>query len=438
MGSRSAEKRYVAADLRKTSHFARSRRVVLALAILFGLLAVAILPARRHVADALLLAHGDNVDALARSYAEQIVDPSFLAQIRPRIRPIDGHRLSDEGLRASISAHSVDSAGLVHVTVRADSAKGAEALANDIAVAFGVAVKQEAQQHEASVRDELRLRLDQRTREISRLRKDGKSSAAASEHLLELEAERTALVDQLANASVLGARRSVAPVLVAAPHATLEPLLPRLLRRLFEGLLLGAVLGLAVVRLLGLRARRERGTRRVPVRHAAQAASATAGLDWQLLDDLKPLTRTARPEPEPEPEPQLEPAPRSEPKPESLPQPVVRVTVPPPRPLAQATLSLVADPPLPPSDPPVIPDPAPAPVAVLPRAADMLELAELERLVIARPASDPFLQEERHALLVSLRGYTGLDGVIPTRFHSLVHESFGDLLSAGSAVGVQG
>jgi hypothetical protein len=390
VSSRSAEKRYVAADPRKTSQLARSRRVAVALAILFGLVAVATLPGRRHEADALLLAHGDNADALARSYAEQIVDPSFLAQIRPRIRPIDGHRVSDKGLRDSISAHSVDRAGLVHVTARADSAAGAEALANDVAVAFGVAVKQETQQHEASVRDELRFRVAQRTQEISRLRMGGTSSAG-SEGLLELEAERKALVDQLANASVLGARQSVAPMLVAAPHAALEPLLPRLLRRLFDGLLFGAVVGLAVLRLAGLGARRERGT---------------------------------RPQPQPESE--------------SLPKPVVRVTVPPPRPVAQATLTLVADPPLAPSDPPVVPDPANAPVAVLPRAADMLELAELERLVVACPASDPYLQEERRALLLSLRGYTGLDGVIPTRFHSLVHESFGDLLRAGPAVSVRG
>ena len=120
MGSRSAEKRYVAADLRKTSRFARSRRVVLALAILFGLVAVAALPARRHEADALLLARGNDVDALARSYAEQIVHPSFLAQIRPRIRPIDGHRLSDEELQASISAHSVCSCWGSRCAHRAD------------------------------------------------------------------------------------------------------------------------------------------------------------------------------------------------------------------------------------------------------------------------------------------------------------------------------
>jgi hypothetical protein len=68
----------------------------------------------------------------------------------------------------------------------------------------------------------------------------------------------------------------------------------------------------------------------------------------------------------------------------------------------------------------------------------MLQLAELERLVVACPAPDPYLQEERQALLVSLRGYTGLDGAIPPRFHSLVHESFGDLFRAGSAVGVRG
>ena len=297
MGSRSAEKRYVAADLRKTSRFASSRRVVLVLATLLGLVAVATLPPRRHDADALLLARSNDGDALARSYAEQIVHPSFLAQIRPRIRPIDGHRLSDEDLRASISAHSVDSAGLVHVTARADSAQGAEALANDVAVAFGVAVKQEAQQHEASVRDELRARVAQRTRDISRLR-TGARSPAGSARLLELEAERNALVDQLANASVLGARQSVAPTLVAAPHAALEPLLPRVFRRLFEGLLLGAVLGLGAVRLRGLAARRELGARRVRVPHEAAVTPASADLDWQLFEDLKPLTHAARPEPD--------------------------------------------------------------------------------------------------------------------------------------------
>ncbi len=434
MRSRSAEKRYVAADPRKTSLFARSRRLVLALAILFGLLAVATLPARRYEADALLLARGDHVDALARSYSEQIVHPSFLAQIRPRIRPIDGRRLSDGALQDSISAHSVDSTGLVHVTARAGSAQGAEALANDVAVAFGVAVKQEAQQHEASVRDELRSRAAQRTREIARLRKGGQS-ALASERLQELQAERQALVEQLANASVLGARQSVGPMLVAAPHSALEPLLPRLLRRLFEGLLFGGVVGFLALRLLGLRATRERPPRQVSIPdESALTLPTSAGLERQLLEDLKPPTHKPRPERAPErvPAPLAQPVVRATAAP-----PVVRAAVLPPRPVVAAPLMLVAEPPLPPLAPAVVPDPAPAPVAVLPRRVDMLELAELERLVVARPASDPYLQEERHALLVSLRGYTGLDGVIPTRFHSLVHESFGDLLGGGSAVGVQ-
>ncbi|MDX6489666.1 MAG: hypothetical protein QOK13_2281, partial [Gaiellaceae bacterium] len=261
----------------------------------------------------------------------------------------------------------------------------------------------------------------------------GGTTAVGSERLSELEAERKALDDQLAKASVLGARQSVGPVLVAAPRAALEPLLPPLLRRLFEGLLLGAVVGLALRRLLAFGARGERRARRVPVPHeAAAVAPASPDLDWQLFEDLKPVARTARPDPG------LARKPAPKPEPESLPQPVVRAMAPPPRPVAHATLSLVADPPLPPADPPVVPEPVPAPVALLPRQADMLELSELERLVAAHPASDPYLQEERHALLVSLRGYTALDGVIPTRFHSLVHESFGDLLRIGSAVGVSG
>lgn len=393
----------MAADPRKISLLTGSRRLVPALAILFGLLAVATLPARRHEADALLLAHGDGVDVLARSYAGQIVHPSFLAQIRPRIRPIDGHRLSDGELRSSISAQSVDSAGLVRVTARAGSAQAAEALANDVAVALSVAVKQEAQQHEAFVRDELRSRAAERAREIARLGAGaGVQSAVVSERLQELQAERTALVERLAHASVLGARQSVGPMLVAAPHAALEPLLPRLVRRLLEGLLLGSLVGFGAVGLLGLRAGRQRRT----------------------LDDSKPLERRARAAPESEPESHL------------LPQPVVRATPPSP-PSAAAPLMLVADPPLPRPAPATTPLPVQAPVAALPRLVHMLELAELERLVVASPAPDPYLQEERQALLVSLRGYAGPDGVIPARFHSIVYESFGDLLGTGAAVGVQ-
>ena len=410
----------MAAEARKAPTFARSGRLLAGAAILCGLLAVATLPARRHEADALLLARGDQVDAVARSYAEQIVDPSFLAQIRPRIRPIDGRRLSNDALRDSVSAHSVDGAGLVRLTARADSADGAEALANDVAVAFGVAVKQETQQHEALVRDELRSRVAERAREVDRLRA-AKQSPEVSSRLQELEAEREALVEQLAQASVLGARQSVAPMLVAAPHAALEPLLARLFRRLLEGLVLGALAGFAVLRLVGRREARERPPRRAEVRHEPEVAHASSAIldDWQLFEDLKPV----------EPEPRPAPAPRTR-APE-------RATPLPPRPLAPAPLTLVADPPLPPAAPEPELAPVQAPVAGLPRSVDVLELADLERLVVARPAADPYVQDERHALLVSLRGYTALDGLIPPEFHALVHESFGELLGGRAPASAQ-
>lgn len=375
----------MAAYLSKTSVLGRSQWLVVGLATLFSVLAIATLPARRHQADALLVARGDHPDALAHRYSEEIVAPSFLAQIRPRIRAIDGHRLTDHELRDSISTESLEGAGLVRLTARADSARGAEALANDVAVAFGIAAKQEAEQHEALVGDELRSRVAQRTAELARLLTRGQ--AIPAERVQELQAERAALVDQLARAAVLGARQSVAPMLVAAPHATLESLLPRVIRRLLEGLLFGAAAGLAVVSLLGLRSRRER---RVP----AEAPVATA----------------------------------IESKPGSLPRPV--------RPAPP--LVLVADPRAPLNAPEPAPPPVEATVAALPGAVDTLALDELERLVAAHPASDRYLQEERHALLVSLRSYTGVDGLIPRRFHSLVYEAFGDLLASGSAVGAQG
>jgi hypothetical protein len=58
-----------------------------------------------------------------------------------------------------------------------------------------------------------------------------------------------------------------------------------------------------------------------------------------------------------------------------------------------------------------------------------LQLWELERLVAERPDPDPFVQEEREALLYTLRPYVGVDGTIPGEFRGLVVEAFGSLLS---------
>ncbi|MEP6978365.1 MAG: hypothetical protein ABI948_09970, partial [Thermoleophilia bacterium] len=128
--------------LRPTLLRLRPRTLVLALALVVTVAALATIPPRRHQAEALLLVRGDHVDQLANSYSGRIVDRGFLASIRARIRPIDGHRLTESELGSAISAQSVNGAGIVRLTARAKSARGAEALANDVAVAFAVAVKQ--------------------------------------------------------------------------------------------------------------------------------------------------------------------------------------------------------------------------------------------------------------------------------------------------------
>jgi hypothetical protein len=59
----------------------------------------------------------------------------------------------------------------------------------------------------------------------------------------------------------------------------------------------------------------------------------------------------------------------------------------------------------------------------------MPRLWELERLVAEHPDGDVFVQEEREALVYTLRPYAESDGTLPEDFRGLVEDAFGPLLS---------
>lgn len=97
-----------------------------------------------------------------------------------------------------------------------------------------------------------------------------------------------------------------------------------------------------------------------------------------------------QPEPEPEPDPEPEPAP--EPEPEPAPQPEAE-----PEPISSGS-------------------------------SREWNIWDLERLV--RDRADDSRQEERAALVLSLRDFARADGTLPFEFDELVRESFGSLLVA--------
>jgi O-antigen ligase/uncharacterized protein (DUF3084 family) len=101
------------------------------------------------------------------------------------------------------------------------------------------------------------------------------------------------------------------------------------------------------------------------------------------------------------------PAPtRAEAEPELEPPPAARIAEPP------------SAPPLPPREPTPVPT----------RLA-RVRLWELERFVAEHPHPDPYVREERQALLFHLRDHASVDGSIPERFRPLLEDAFGDLFA---------
>jgi hypothetical protein len=127
-------------------------------------------------------------------------------------------------------------------------------------------------------------------------------------------------------------------------------------------------------------------------------------------------------EPEPEavePEPEPEPEPDPEPEPELEPEPVVLAAVPEPEPEPE---------------PEPKPEPEPEPEVVVPLVQREItprswNIWDLERIATETHGRDALRDDERAALILSLRQFADPSGEVPIEFDALVRDAFGNDLA---------
>ena len=148
---------------------------------------------------------------------------------------------------------------LVEIVARGDTSDEARTLADEVAAALVAHADRAARQRAARVEAELRPRVDQLSAAIAELESTTGSlrSAATTDRLRALRAERAAVLARLADAAVRGALDASALVLAAPAAADPEPIRPRPERNLFGGILLGLVAGLGTSLLAGRRRGRD-------------------------------------------------------------------------------------------------------------------------------------------------------------------------------------
>lgn len=202
----------------------------------------------------------DSPQALAETYAALLVDPGFLIAVSGRVRPLDGHRRSAHELRDAIRAEAVPGAELVLLRAEGPSPQDARDLANDVANAFVISIRQETQQHAAQVHDDLRARLN-RIGRLLRKRDDP-----------DLVAERVALVQQDARLTLVAAEQSLVVTASRPASASSDPIRPQPLLSVLAGLLLGLVcgVGLAWIRAVLLPERAAAARERIAARPVRQ------------------------------------------------------------------------------------------------------------------------------------------------------------------------
>ncbi|MDX6510815.1 MAG: hypothetical protein QOE36_319 [Gaiellaceae bacterium] len=212
-------------------------------------------------------APGRSADAqtAARTDAALLVDRDFLAQIAPRVRPVEGQRLGVDALRDQLAARAFPGTALVELKAEGPSADAASGLAGDVATAFVVFARQDALQRNASVQDEFRAQLALLTKRIAEVRRKAPSSSTAAEELVALQAQRSRLIGQQQQAVAGAAEQTLGVTMPAPPTATVHPVRPQRGLYAAAGLLLGLLAGIGLGWLRALRT-----TAREPVGEPAE------------------------------------------------------------------------------------------------------------------------------------------------------------------------
>jgi hypothetical protein len=145
-----------------------------------------------------------------------------------------------------VDARHLDGSDVVEIVARGETLAAARTLADAVATALVADVEQTARQRSARVEAELRPRVEQLSAAIAELESTTGSlpSAATTDRLRALRAERAAFQARIADAAVRGARERVGLVVAAPASADDDPVRPRRVLNIFGGVLLGLVAGL--------------------------------------------------------------------------------------------------------------------------------------------------------------------------------------------------
>ena len=170
-------------------------------------------------------------EALARGYATTLDSPGFLARIAPEVA---GGSLSAGELGSRVDASLVSETSLVSLKGTGGSPEAARDLVAEVAAAFTEVLRTDARAQMEAQRAELRDRIAALDDEIAR----GDDSAGS------LSDARAGLTSQLADA--IASPTTVGIALTSPPDAPTSPVEPRPVLNAVAGILLGALVGIAL------------------------------------------------------------------------------------------------------------------------------------------------------------------------------------------------
>jgi len=218
--------------------------------------------------------------ALAQNYATLLVSPGLLNSIRGQV---DGGRLSTATLQSRLTATALPSSSLVQLQATGPSPQAAQRLAQQVADGFLAQLQSSASKRTAQLQAQDRQTIGTLSAEIARLQAQP-ASVANTQQLTSLKSSLQALITQNEALVASGLAQGTSATVSAPPVAAPDPISPRRSINVLGGVLLGLVLGVALVWI--------RHLVRPEVRTAEDAASE---VDWPVLTSV-PLNAKLRSE----------------------------------------------------------------------------------------------------------------------------------------------
>jgi Mrp family chromosome partitioning ATPase len=180
--------------------------------------------------------------ALAQNYATLLVSPGFLRTIQPTV---EGGKLSVEELQSRLSASALPQSALVQLNANGSSTDEAETIAQQVISGFLRQLQSQAKVRTSQLTTQMNETIASVSSEISKLSSQP-SSPTTDEQIASLKAQRGALTAQEAQLAASGVAQGQSATESAAPEASSTPISPKKSLNILAGLILGALLGVAL------------------------------------------------------------------------------------------------------------------------------------------------------------------------------------------------